>query len=290
MSTISRWPSLLALALLYAVAMFGAPANAVGVAMVTDMQGQASLVGDAEKREIGILVELDAGATVMLAADARLVVLYLGSGDEYAFSGPVSIRFEAGAPATSGGAPGERRGPALGRNAGDVRIKPVRVELAAIVMRSASEGRSQPLAPAHTSILETRPEFVWTGPLAGLRYAFELYDGGGTQMVKTAVEATSLTLPAGVELALGGAYSWRVTARLPNGATYARNGEFRVASADLRAKAQALRPGGSAPLSSRVAYATWLEQNDLKAEARRYWRAAAMERPHDAQLKALAEE
>jgi hypothetical protein len=43
-------------------------------------------------------------------------------------------------------------------------------------------------------------------------------------------------------------------------------------------------------VSERVAYAAWLEQMELKDEARRYWRALSAERPDDARLKALAAE
>jgi hypothetical protein len=55
----------------------------------------------------------------------------------------------------------------------------------------------------------------------------------------------------------------------------------------VRAEAEALRPAASAPLSTRIAYAAWLDQMELKDEARKYWRAAAAERPDDARLKAL---
>ena len=43
-------------------------------------------------------------------------------------------------------------------------------------------------------------------------------------------------------------------------------------------------------LSTRVAYAAWLEQMELKDEAHKYWQAALSERPEDARLKALATE
>ena len=44
-----------------------------------------------------------------------------------------------------------------------------------------------------------------------------------------------------------------------------------------------------APVSSRVAYAIWLEQMELKDEARKYWQALHVERPDIARLKALAQ-
>ena len=233
-------------------------AHGAGAAMVTDLQGKATVASGGDAHELGILAEVGADATVSLAAGGKLVVLYLVSGDEYAFRGPVTIRFNAAAPETSGGAPAERRGPALGNTAGDIRIKPVGVGLAAVVMRSSRP--DEPLAPAHGAILDTRPRFVWKAPLPGLRYAFELDDSNGNPIVETEVDDASLMLPSGIDLAAGASYSWRVSARLPNGRKYARNAEFTVASADLRARAQALLPSASAALSNRVVYAAWLEQ------------------------------
>ena len=51
-----------------------------------------------------------------------------------------------------------------------------------------------------------------------------------------------------------------------------------------------MRPAVTAPLSTRVAYAAWLDQMELKDEARKYWRMLSAERPEDARLKALAAE
>jgi hypothetical protein len=259
--------------------------------MVTDLQGKAIASGGGQSREIGILAELDAGTTVDLAAGARLVVLYLDAGDEYAFNGPVSIRFGAAAPQTSGGAPAERRGPALGSQGKDVRIKPVGVRLAAVVMRSVRPHvRIALVSPNYTWTLQTRPVFTWKAPEPGLRYAFELDDASGNAVVETEVEATSYALPASVRLAQGVSYTWRVSARLANGRKFSSDSEFVVATAELRAKAQELRPAATAPLSSRIVYAAWLDQVGLREEARTYWQAAAAERPDDAQLKSLAEE
>lgn len=68
-------------------------------------------------------------------------------------------------------------------------------------------------------------------------------------------------------------------------ATFVMRGQI---SPELRARMEALRPAAGAPVSERVAFAAWLEQMQLKDEARRYWKALAAERPDSAQLKALA--
>src|SRR3954465_14468334 len=87
------WLSVLALVVSYALPALSA---AAGVAMVTDLQGRASMAGDGRQRDVTILAELEAGAQVQLVAGATLVALYLDAGDEYVFKGPAAIVFKAG--------------------------------------------------------------------------------------------------------------------------------------------------------------------------------------------------
>ena len=275
------------------VCAVGAPsiaAHAVGVAMVTDLQGKASLSStDGRTRELTILAELDTGAKVELGAGATLVVLYLDAGDEYVFKGPSTIEFKGGAPDVQTGAAPEKRSLTLGKGGKDVRIKPVGVTQAAIVMRGVRPvARIQLLSLNKTRTLESNPEFRWTALQPGLRYGFELSDETGRTVFEKKVDGTSLRLPAGV-IKEGVPYTWDVWTRLPDGRKYSSSADFALATAELRARAEALRPPASAPLSTRIAYAAWLDGADLKDEARRYWKDASTERPEDMRLKAQAE-
>ena len=47
-------------------------------------------------------------------------------------------------------------------------------------------------------------------------------------------------------------------------------------------------PATDAPVAERVAYALWLEQNDLRDEARRWWAVAAQSRPEQGSLQERA--
>jgi hypothetical protein len=270
---------------------FVAPALAAPVAMVTDLQGSATASIDGQSRKVAILTELEPGASISLGAGATLVALYVDTGEEYAFKGPATIVFKPAVPQTADGAAAERRGPALGKGAGDVRIKPAGVTQLAMVMRgNIPRLRIELLTPDKTMTLETHPSFAWKAPEPGLKYAFRLEDDDGYSVVESEVEGTSFTLPAAVQITEGRMYSWRVSARTSGGRKYSSESTFAVAGRDLRAKAQLLRPAPSALLSKRIAYAAWLEQMDLKEEARKYWQAASGERPEDPHLKALAEE
>jgi hypothetical protein len=275
--------------LLCAIAALSVPAQAAGVAMVTDLQGKATAASEGRSRDLTILAELDAGTVVQLSAGAILVALYLDTGDEYVFKGPAAIDFKPGNPETRDGAKPQRRNLALGKGAKDIRIKPVGIAQGAMVMRSTrGDAHIQLLSLSRTRTLETQPEFRWSAPQPDLKYGFSLDDDTGGLVHEAQVTATSIKLPAGVQLKEGVPYTWRVSASLPGGRRYSSFAEFAIASAELRAQAEALRPAASAPLSSRIAYAAWLEQMELLDEARKYWKSAAAERPDDTRLKALA--
>jgi len=109
-------------------------------------------------------------------------------------------------------------------------------------------------------------------------------------VLESQADSPSFNLPAAVVLKEGVPYTWEVSARLPDGRKYSSSADFAIAPAELRAQAEALRPAASAPLSNRIAYAAWLDQVELKDEARKYWKAAAGERPDDPRLKALADQ
>lgn len=283
MTRSTRFAAPLIALLLFFVA--AAPSYAA-VAMVTDLQGKAA----ADGRDVTILSELQPNAQVQLSAGATLVALYLDSGDEYLFRGPAQIAFTPGAPVVSGGAKPEKRSPSLGKSGANVRIKPVGMVQAATVMRSAPAGaRLKLLSLRSTRTLETAPEFRWEALEPTLKYQFELADESGRTLHEATVDSTSLTLPASVRISEGAVYTWKVSARMTDGRRYSSTGDFSVAPSDLRQQAAALRPAESSALSSRVAYAAWLEQVELRDEARKYWRAAFSERPDDPRLRALAE-
>jgi hypothetical protein len=101
---------------------------------------------------------------------------------------------------------------------------------------------------------------------------------------------TSLKLPASVRLAENVPYTWSVSTRTPDGRRSSSSADFSIVSDSLRQQITALRPAPAAPVSERVAYASWLEQLELKDEARAIWRALAAERPDDQRLQALARE
>lgn len=282
-STLSRFLGSCAAAAAFALG--AAPAMAQGVAMVTDVSGRVSGPGT-----ITILSEIAADARLQLDAGSRLVAIYLKSGDEYTFTGPAQVQFRAAEPQVIQGAKPQKKASPLGKG-GNVTIKPVGVAQAAYVMRSGrTTARIKLLTLSGTRSLESSPEFRWQAIEPGVKYRVELTDDTGRSLHESEVDGTSLRLPGSVKLREGASYTWEVSARAADNRRYVSAGDFSLASADLRAQAESLRPADSAPVSERVAYAAWLEQMELRDEARKYWRALSTERPEDAKLKALAVE
>ena len=292
MSVLSRLSKMLGLVLLLGFAMdYAAEAAEAGteaVAMITDVQGKATLDTPGETRNLTILTEIVNDSQIDLAQAARLVALWLKSGEEYAFIGPATIRFTASGPQMLSGAQPTRRPSALERSKG-IRIRAAGVTQAAVVMRSAGKAtRIRLLTLAGTRTLDTNPEFRWQ-PIPGVRqYRFALADVTGRALLEVDVSGDVYRLPAEVKLDEDATYTWELATRLPDGRKYASSGDFSIVPSTQREQVDAIRPSADASLAERVAFAAWLEQQELRDEARKYWKDAAVERPQDAKLRQLA--
>ena len=105
-------------------------AEAAPVALVTDV------VGDVRQGQepLKLLVELDAGRELALAADATVVVFYVADGSEWVLKGPGRYRLAGKGPEAQGSAPAaqKRPGPPAFR---DIKLRPDRVRQAAVILR-----------------------------------------------------------------------------------------------------------------------------------------------------------
>lgn len=272
---------------LAAALMSGLPARAIAqsIALVTDVSGRVT-----GPSPVTILSEITADARLQLDAGARLVAVYLKSGDEYTFTGPAQVQFRTAEPAMLSGARPQKKSNPFGKGS-NVTIRPVRVAQAGFIMRSGrSTARIKLLTLSGTKSLESSPEFRWREIEPGVTYRFELTDDTGRSLHEASVTGSSFRLPESIRLREGVSYTWDLSVRLADGRRYVSAGEFSVAGTELRTQAQELRPRADTPVSERVAYAAWLEQMELRDEARKYWRALAAERPEDEKLRVLATE
>lgn len=265
------------------------PGAANAAAIITDITGKAAVQGGGKIGPVVILSEIESNARLQLEKGARVVALYTSSGDEFALSGPALIHFRPDAPVALSGAVPQKRTSAIGKEAA-IRIRSASTTQAAYVMRSArSAARIRLLVLSATRTLETSPEFRWQGIEGSAVYRFELTDDTGKSLYDTEVTGETVKPPGTLQLQPGAGYTWEVSTRTPDGRRHVSAGDFSVAAAELRERANSLRPPAGAPVPDRVAYAAWLDQMELRDEARKYWRVLATERPADARLKTLAE-
>lgn len=279
--------------LLSAIAPWIVPAIvlAAPVAMVSDLNGKAALVAAGARTPLVMLAEIEPNAQVEVDAGSSMVALYLDGSGEYVLSGPAVIAFGAQQPRAVKGAAPQKRTVLGGKAGSEVRLKSVGAAQGALVMRSAApRGRIRLVNPAGTRTLESPPEFRWAFDAANATYRFELVDDAGAVVHEADVAASSLKLPPTVKLKENAPYTWTVSTRAPDGRKFSSTGDFSIAPASLRQQVAAVTPPASASVSERVAYAAWLEQLDLKDEARKVWRALAAERPQESRLEALARE
>jgi hypothetical protein len=261
-------------------------AQSIVIAMVTDLDGKVALMMDGKSEQAQILSDIAVGSKVQLESGTKFVVLYLEGGAEFTFTGPAQIEFKAEKPEVVSGSAPTIRNPSL---IGGVRLKPVGLGQGALVLRNATGGARIRLISANgTRVLETQPEFRWQVPEAGLKYHVEITDDSGRSLHDGQVDTNAFFLPAGLQLKDGMSYMWEVSSRLPDGRKYSSVGVFSVATSDLRAQAAAMLSETTSAVASRVAYAIWLEQMELKDEARKYWRSLLIDRPEEPLLKALA--
>lgn len=291
MKRMMSWRTIFAMAL-FGLAPVAAPAwagEAPPVALLTDVEGRVRPVAPADAKALDLLSEVSVGQRLRLDGGARATAVYLDSGIEYELTGPAEVQFDATQPRSSDGRAVTKRGAALADRGAAVRISPVRVAQGAIIMRRINAGeRLKLLSLSATTTLEQRPIFVWEPVGESLPFSFELLDATGRLLHQQTGTGARCSLPDGIELAPGHDYTWAVSTTRADGKVFANTGEFRIASADLRAQAESLRPVDDAPVSRWVAYAAWLEQEGLKDEARGWWKRVAAQRRSDARVNVLA--
>jgi hypothetical protein len=258
-----------------------AAAQAAPVAVITDIQGRAV---NPQSQSISLLSEVESDSRIQLDDKARIVAVYYSSGSEFTVRGPAVVQFKSDGPqAISGNAPEKR---AVLASAGkDVRLKPGGLARAAYMMMGAPSAIKL-LSLSDTRTVDTKPEFRWSSIEPAKAYEVKLMNDGGAVVFATSTAATSVALPQ--HLTPGKRYTWRVTAPLSDGTTSTSIGEFSVATPELRTQVAAARPAETATLSEKVAFAIWLEQQELRDEARKYWQVARTEWPNNQRLEALA--
>jgi len=254
------------------------------VAMVTDLQGPARLVDEGRQRPLVLLEYLRPGHEVRLGKNARVTLIYFQSGTQYVAGGEGTVRIAVAKPEVAGGATlagSETRQAALAASARKDVVQ------GALVMKTVPQP-IQPLSPADTRVLDARPVFVWKSPKAKPPFHLTLTDVNKQVVAQADVKAMRFELPAGVTLADGARYAWRVEGKTAKGDPVVGEASFDVATAAERDKLNQARPAAGAAFSERVTYAVILDGMGFRDDARQLWRQLAAERPKDIRLRVRA--
>jgi len=274
-----RHASVTALALLAAAVLATQVAQSAGrsepVCIVTDLSGKAQTQGEKGVVDVGVLTPFASGTRTRLQPGARMVVLYVKTGEQFALSGPGLIRFGPQSPNALNGAEPVRLRPVTGKDGAPIRIRLADVTQAAVVSRSGTARPIEALGLSDTVTLESPPVFRWREPEPDLTYQFVLEDREGATLFSRLTADPVLQLPVEVALAAGGLYIWTISARAETGAGYLSQHRFSVASDATRVAAENFRPAADATIAERVAYAAWLDETGLRDEATAQWTAIA---------------
>ena len=263
----------------FASAAYGRPA-----AIVTDIEGRATLLRGSQPVPVALLTEIGDDEVVELAGGTRLVVIHYWPGHEYTLKGPGKVRVGFGSLEALSGTPPERREVRT-----RVRVNPSGLVQAGVQMRGGLQSPIRLLHPVGIRLLETQPEFRWEMLVADLEYSFSLSSDSGVILYEVRTREVRVALPASVRLAAGARYAWRVTAKTSQGQERTAIAGFTTASPELAEEVRRTRPTDQAEVSDLVAYALWLRQERLQGEADRYWQLIKERRPGDAGMAGMVE-
>jgi hypothetical protein len=247
--------------------------GAAGIALVTDVVGNAT-IATAPSESLKLLGELDSGVEVAVSDRAQLVVFYLVEGAEYTLNGPGQYRILAKGPEPLRGAsPPQRKATAAAYK--ELRLRTDRVAQGGMVMR----GDPILASPVNEVVLDGDAAFRWRPFAREASYQFELVDQAGARLLASETRDTEIRLPPSLTLVPGHTYYWSLRGRDAGGDTFYRAAEFHVADAALRRRIEAAQPKPDAPFSERVLFAALLEEAGMKTAAQAQRRALAAERP-----------
>ena len=270
----------------------GPPAQQGPVAVVTDVDGKASICRSGHAHALAVLEALDRSDQLRLEAHARVEIAFTaGQGRVFSLSGPG--RFALRADDVVGLDAGSRivmRDLAGAWRA--LRIRPGAVGRASVSLRGVPGALFVLRSPVGAQLGNSVDELQWEQPF-GLRserwdYAVRVIDSQGSIIFSTRTHDTSVPLPRQRPWLREQTYLWTVEAIADDGRHTEAAAEFRIVDPGTEERIRALgriveqarsdAPGSSA-IAEEVLLAMALEQAGLRNEADPKWRALAQARP-----------
>ncbi len=259
-------------ALLFATSTGGTLAAGQPVAMVTEISGEGEILRDGYAHSLRLLAELELNARARLKKDARVIVLYLQSGDQYALAGAGSFTLGQDQPrAEKQAAAPMRLASITGKDGKAMQIRNASLSQAGSVMRAGGRRPIPAKHPKAAVTLATPSLFEWEAIGKDVAYEFVLKDERGNTLFSRVLPENKLSLPGDIALDAGAVYRWSVSARGADGSRFLSVYVFRIADLDTKTGFNNFYPRETATVAERVAFVAWLERGGLSEEAARYW-------------------
>lgn len=253
------------------------------VAMITDLKGEANLVG--KKSPLALLTYLSPGDEIELGEGAQMVVTYFDESSELSFKGPARIAIQQNVAKALKGKPAKlaKLDKDTAASAGKF-VRSGRLTFAAVEMR-AFVIKPTLLSPVNTKVSSVAPLFKWKSVNEAEGYLLVVSDEDGGTILEAHTTTNSWQWPMDKALKPGVKYQWSVQETLKSGEKVSATSSFTLADADMLARVASKRPGADAAFSEKITYAIFLESEGFREDAKVLWRELSALRPEDPNLK-----
>ena len=248
--------------------------NSVGI--VLNVQGQASLIENAQSRKIQLLSYLKQNAQIQLDEGSKLSLSLYANRSVYRFVGPALIVVEKDQIKSIKGAAPEikqvKEKLVTGAESGQL--------LAGVIRMRQLPPKIAVLTPENGALLLRAPTELNWAAMEKAQVDIRIVDEDENLLIEAQSNGNNWTIPATLTWIPGKAYKWSVSFISPrDGGRYMSSGEFRIADAQMLADVAALKPSEDAIPEEWVLYAATLQAKSLFQEARDIWKKIGQSRP-----------
>jgi hypothetical protein len=246
------------------------------VGIVLNIQGQASVLENAQSRKIQLLSYLKQNAQIQLEEGSKLSLSLYANRSVYRFVGPALIVIEKDQIKSIKGAAPEIKlvKEKLVAGAASSQL------LAGVIRMRQLPPKIAVLTPENGALLLSAPNELNWATMEKATVDIRIVDEDENLIIEAQSNVNSWALPAQLTWMPGKAYKWSVSFISPrDGGRYMSSGEFRLADAQILADLAALKPSEEAMIEEWVLYAAYLQSKSLYQAARDVWKRIGQSRP-----------
>ncbi|MFZ6800438.1 hypothetical protein [Undibacterium sp. Di24W] len=246
------------------------------VGIVLDLQGQVSVLNQAQGRKLQLLSYLKQNEQIQLEQGSKLSVSLYANRSVYRFVGPALIMAEKDQIKLLKGAAPEVK---------QVKEKLVVGAESSQLLTGAIRMRQLPpkiavLTPENGALLLHPPKDLNWAAVEKATYDIRIVDEDESLIIEAQSQSNSWVLPLHLKWVPGKAYKWSASfVSERDGGRYMASGEFRLIDTLSQMELGKLKPSEDAMIEEWVLYAAHLEAKSMFQEAREAWKKIAQSRP-----------